>query len=139
MRSTPLAMASYKNLCVRAGRPFSLSSLEPSLTASPSLLSFNASRIPAIPSDLPKKYPTAKGQNDHVVVLRKNRFFAVRVGGLGADEIERILREIVDEVGDVASEEHVGVLTSANRDDWTKVGLRARPLLLLSRSRRVDG
>ena len=52
-------------------------------------LRFNASRIPAIPEDTSIKYPTSNGQNDHVVVLRKNRAFKVRVGGLGVEEIDR--------------------------------------------------
>lgn len=89
--------------------------------------SFNASRIPVIPSDQPKKYPTADGQNDHIIVLRKNRYFEVRVGGLGVDEIERLLNEIVAEVGDDAGKEEIGVLTAANRDVWTKVRRACKP------------
>lgn len=52
------------------------------------IFSFNASRIPTIPSDTSIKYPTANGQNDHVIVLRKNRYFKVKIGGLGAKELD---------------------------------------------------
>ncbi|CED84561.1 Carnitine O-acyltransferase CRAT [Phaffia rhodozyma] len=92
VRVTPLCMDSYKNL-------------------------FNASRIPTIPIDTSKKYPTAKGQNDHVIVLRRNRIFTVRVGGLGVQEIERLFQEVIDTVGDKEGPP-VGLLTSQNRDIW---------------------
>lgn len=92
---------------------------------------FNASRIPQIPSDVPKKYPTTGSQNDHVVVLRKNRYFKVRVGGLGVGEIERLLKEVVEVVGEAEGEE-LGVLTAANRDHFTKVSRTALRFACLS-------
>ncbi|KAL7417765.1 acyltransferase ChoActase/COT/CPT [Mrakia frigida] len=94
VRQTPLDMSAYVNM-------------------------FNASRIPAIPEDTSIKYPTSNGQNDHVVVLRKNRAFKVRVGGLGVEEIDRLFNDVIHTVG--ADEgPAVGLLTSENRDNWTK-------------------
>jgi hypothetical protein len=136
-------MSAYVNMCVC---PTFLRRVFPhsaQLTRSVFLRRFNASRIPQIPEDTSIKYPTSNGQNDHVIVLRKNRMFKVRIGGLGVDEIDRsvILLAVLhrswefadlclafirlfDEVIHVVGADEgpkVGLLTSQNRDVWTKV------------------
>lgn len=99
-------MSAYVNMCVLRGCRW-LVAFSPA-HALLVLLRFNASRIPAIPEDTSIKYPTSNGQNDHVIVLRKNRMFKVRIGGLGVDEIDRSVAHrpailCVDEPADLCS------------------------------------
>jgi hypothetical protein len=84
-------MGSYVNMSVPARR-----SLSPPLDYStlahfthPLPVRFNTSRIPAIPSDTYTRYPSSNGQNDHVIVMRNGRYFKVKVGGLGAEEVDK--------------------------------------------------
>ncbi|KAG5653662.1 hypothetical protein H0H81_011622 [Sphagnurus paluster] len=96
VRGAPLCMESYKWL-------------------------FHASRYPTIPSDTAEKFPVA--QNNHLVVLRKNRFFVVPLVHpttgleLSAAELEVQFRRIVDEAKELGTP--IGALTSDNRDLWT--------------------
>ncbi|KZT11861.1 acyltransferase ChoActase/COT/CPT [Laetiporus sulphureus 93-53] len=95
VRSMPLSMESYKWL-------------------------FHSSRYPVKPSDTARKFdPTT---NNHVVFVRKNKFFKVPLadkGGreLSAAELEAQIEKIISMAG---SEKAVpiGALTSENRDNW---------------------
>lgn len=81
---------------------------------------FNSVRIPEIPLDQAKKYPSA--ENNHVVVLNNGRYFEfeVRHNGqeLSAKEIEAQLEKIVASSPE-STAFPVGALTSQNRDAWT--------------------
>ncbi|MCO5613879.1 hypothetical protein L7F22_068157 [Adiantum nelumboides] len=82
---------------------------------------FNSVRIPEIPLDQAKKYPSA--ENNHVVVLHNGRYFEfeVRHNGqeLSAKEIEAQLEKIVASSPE-STAFPVGSLTSQNRDAWTQ-------------------
>lgn len=94
-KAGPLCMASYKWL-------------------------FNSSRYPVKPSDTARKFDAAK--NNHVVFVRKNKFFEVDLmpGGreLSLSEIEKQVNEIILMAGEAKDEFPVGALTSENRDIW---------------------
>ncbi|KAJ5342610.1 hypothetical protein N7541_011734 [Penicillium brevicompactum] len=79
---------------------------------------FNCCRIPADGEDFPRKYPA--GENQHIVVVRKNQFFKVPlvVDGqqLNVSELEQQFARIY-EIAQPAPP--VGVLTVADRDHWT--------------------
>ncbi|KAJ5339778.1 hypothetical protein N7452_006506 [Penicillium brevicompactum] len=79
---------------------------------------FNCCRIPADGEDFPPKYPA--GENQHIVVVRKNQFFKVPlvVDGqqLNVSELEQQFARIY-EIAQPAPP--VGVLTVADRDHWT--------------------
>ncbi|KAG5353913.1 hypothetical protein C0989_000156 [Termitomyces sp. Mn162] len=96
VRDTPLCMASYKWL-------------------------FHATRFPAIPSDTAAKFDAAA--HNHVVVVRKNRFFVVPLAHpatgaeLSAAELELQFARIRDTAATHGTP--VGALTSDNRDRWT--------------------
>ncbi|BGP15274.1 Carnitine O-acetyltransferase mitochondrial [Rhodosporidiobolus nylandii] len=97
-RKTPLCMSSYKYL-------------------------FNATRLPTAPSDTAKIYDPS--QNEHVVVVRKGRFFEVPVVDekgewLSEKELETLFQQIVDTAGADADPNPLGALTAADRDLWTK-------------------
>ncbi|GAA5892436.1 choline/carnitine O-acyltransferase [Sporobolomyces salmoneus] len=97
-RKTPLCMASYKYL-------------------------FNATRLPTAPSDTAKIYDP--NQNNHVVVVRKNKFFEVPVVDetgewLSEKELETLFKQVVEMAGSEADANPVGALTAADRDVWTK-------------------
>ncbi|GAO15717.1 hypothetical protein UVI_02043540 [Ustilaginoidea virens] len=91
---------------------------------------FNATRIPARPKDYPAKF--AAGENKHIVVIRKNRFFRVphEVGGvqLNAAELESQFNRVYRAAAASAAAPvpPVGALTSENRDVWAD----ARELLV---------
>lgn len=83
---------------------------------------FHAARYPVKPSDTADKFdPKA---NNHIVVLRKNRFFVVPLADasgreFSAAELEAQINNIIAHAG---SERHpipIGALTSDNRDLWT--------------------
>ncbi|KAF5374161.1 hypothetical protein D9615_008834 [Tricholomella constricta] len=82
---------------------------------------FHAARFPAVPSDTATKFPAA--QHNHVVVLRKNRFFVVPLVNpatgleLSAAELELQFTRIVETAA--TSRPPIGALTSDNRDRWT--------------------
>ncbi len=88
------------------------------LTFSPPTHRFGTSRIPVKPSDSFNKYP--REQAEHVIVLRKNRFFKLDTRGRGAREIEAALEQIKQTVGEQEGLA-VGALTSENRDVWAEV------------------
>ena len=82
---------------------------------------FHSSRYPAKPSDTAQKFDHTS--NNHIIVLRKNRFFLVPLADVtgqeySATEIETQLQNIIDYAGSEASSTPVGALTSDNRDIW---------------------
>ncbi|KAF8502529.1 acyltransferase ChoActase/COT/CPT [Gautieria morchelliformis] len=94
-RHIPLAMSSYKWL-------------------------FNSCRYPEKPSDTAKKFDPAR--NNHVVFLRKNKFYEVPIVENGHVLSTAELEAQVENVIQLAGEDKappVGVLTSENRDMWT--------------------
>ncbi|KAF8073434.1 acyltransferase ChoActase/COT/CPT [Lyophyllum atratum] len=96
VRGTPLCMESYKWL-------------------------FHASRYPKIPSDTAAKFSSV--EHNHIVVLRKNRFFVVPLAHpdtgaeLSAAELEEQFTRITQTATTPGTP--VGALTSDNRDHWT--------------------
>ncbi|KIJ54690.1 hypothetical protein M422DRAFT_24596 [Sphaerobolus stellatus SS14] len=94
-RKTPLAMSSYKWL-------------------------FNSSRYPVKPSDTARKFDPAT--NNHVVFIRKNKFYEVPVivdgQALSTAELEAQIEKIIQLAGDEKALP-IGALTSENRDIWT--------------------
>ncbi|KAL5501589.1 CAT2 [Sanghuangporus vaninii] len=97
VRSAPLCMDSYKWL-------------------------FNASRYPAKPADTARKFDPAT--HDHIVFIRKNRFFEVQLTQngrpLGLAELEQQITSIIAEAGQEPDSFPVGILTSENRDTWAE-------------------
>lgn len=77
---------------------------------------FGTSRIPSKPSDTFHKYP--RSETEHVIVMRKNRFFKLDTLNRGAKEIEAALKQIKETVGEQEGLA-VGALTSEDRDVWT--------------------
>ena len=82
---------------------------------------FHSSRYPVKPSDTAHKFDHAT--NNHIIVLRKNRFFLVPLADTtgqeySAAEIEIQLQNIIAFAGSEASPTPVGALTSDNRDIW---------------------
>ncbi|KDE09052.1 hypothetical protein MVLG_00770 [Microbotryum lychnidis-dioicae p1A1 Lamole] len=97
-RKAPLCMASYKYL-------------------------FNATRLPTSPSDSARKYDP--DTHNHVVVIRKNKFYEVPVVDskgefLSEKELELLFKKVVDLAGKDAAAPPVGALTTADRDVWTQ-------------------
>lgn len=82
---------------------------------------FHSSRYPTKPSDTAQKFDPAT--NNHIIVIRKNRFFIVPVADItgheySAAEIEAQLQNIIAYAGSEASPTPIGALTSDNRDLW---------------------
>jgi len=80
---------------------------------------FGTTRMPALPLDKQSFNPESK----HIIVIYKNYFFKVEVYGetgeqLSAEQIQSSLEDIVKMVTDTGPE--IGILTSNNRDDWSK-------------------
>ncbi|GAA5855757.1 hypothetical protein JCM8547_001671 [Rhodosporidiobolus lusitaniae] len=97
-RKTPLWMASYRYL-------------------------FNASRIPQPQVDTAKIYDP--NENNHVVVVRKNKFYEVKVVDekgewLSERELESLFKQVVKQAGQEPDPYPVGALTAADRDLWTQ-------------------
>ncbi|KIP10211.1 hypothetical protein PHLGIDRAFT_66094 [Phlebiopsis gigantea 11061_1 CR5-6] len=107
VRGMPLAMDSYKWL-------------------------FHACRYPVKPSDTARKFDPAK--HNHVVFVRKNKFFQVPLATqdgreLTAAELEAQIEKVIALAGDEKAPP-VGALTSENRDVWADARaalLRASP------------
>lgn len=84
---------------------------------------FHSSRYPAKPSDIAHKFdPTT---HNHVVFVRKNKFFKVPLADnngreLTAAELEAQIDKVIAMAGNDKAVP-VGVLTSENRDNWTDV------------------
>ncbi|KAF9046339.1 acyltransferase ChoActase/COT/CPT [Panaeolus papilionaceus] len=97
VRGAPLCMASYKWL-------------------------FHSCRYPVKPSDTAEKFDPAS--NNHIIVLRKNRFFLVPLSNpttgreFSAAELEAQFENIINYAGDRVAETPIGALTSDNRDLW---------------------
>ncbi|KAG8694261.1 Carnitine O-acetyltransferase mitochondrial, partial [Ceratobasidium sp. 394] len=91
VRTTPLAMSSYKWL-------------------------FNSSRYPVKPSDTATKFDPAT--NNHIVFIRKNRFFEFDVTGLSTADLTSQIQRIIDAAGAESAAYPFGALTSENRDTW---------------------
>ncbi|PPR05370.1 hypothetical protein CVT24_007984 [Panaeolus cyanescens] len=97
VRGAPLCMASYKWL-------------------------FHSCRYPVKPSDIAEKFDPAS--NNHIVVLRKNRFFLVPLSNpttgreFSAAELEAQFEKIIEYAGEKPAETPIGALTSDNRDLW---------------------
>ncbi|KAG8779386.1 Carnitine O-acetyltransferase mitochondrial [Ceratobasidium sp. 428] len=90
-RTTPLCMSSYKWL-------------------------FNSSRYPVKPSDTAHKFDPST--NNHIVFIRKNKFYEFDVTGLSTADLTSQIQRIIDSAGAESAEYPVGALTSENRDTW---------------------
>jgi len=82
---------------------------------------FHSSRYPVKPSDIAQKFDLAT--NNHIIVIRKNRFFVLPLVDItgneySAAEIETQLQNIIAHAGSEPSLTPVGALTSDNRDLW---------------------
>jgi carnitine O-acetyltransferase len=80
---------------------------------------FNASRIPVKPADTFKRYDPSG--NDHVVVLRKNRYYKVNAKGLSVDQLDQAMQDVVRRADKAGEGLGVGSLTAHDRDSWTDV------------------
>ncbi|ETW81552.1 hypothetical protein HETIRDRAFT_156259 [Heterobasidion irregulare TC 32-1] len=101
VRGAPLCMSSYKWL-------------------------FHANRYPVIPSDTAHKFDPKK--YNHVVFVRKNRFFEVQLAHpdgteLSAADLEAQISEVIRLAG-TQEGVPIGALTSENRDIWTNARQR---------------
>jgi carnitine O-acetyltransferase len=84
---------------------------------------FNTCRVPEMPSDTTIIHD--HNVNKHVAVVRKNQFFFFDVldennKPLSTAEIETQLKRIVDAAGSTPDAHPLGILTTENRDTWTK-------------------
>ncbi|KAJ4481958.1 acyltransferase ChoActase/COT/CPT [Lentinula aciculospora] len=84
---------------------------------------FHSSRYPVKPSDIAGKHDPK--ENNHVVFVRKNRFFSVPLAiksdttrEVSAAELEIQIERIIQEAGSEATTIPLGALTSDNRDNW---------------------
>lgn len=79
---------------------------------------FGTCRIPCFPRDELKFHPTS----EHIVVVHKNHFFKVPVtncnGWMKYNEIMKLLEEVMRMTGEAGPA--VGLLTTDNRDSWSK-------------------
>ncbi len=130
VKGKALASSSYKQLCVVLVLLHPSDLVYHSLTLAvffflsllfdtPFLSSFGASRVPATPADIPLTYPPS--QAEHVIVLRKNRFYKIDTRGRGSKELERALNKVVEMSDKDGEGLGLGALTSENRDVWTEV------------------
>jgi carnitine O-acetyltransferase len=81
---------------------------------------FHSSRYPVKPSDVARKYDASA--HNHIVILRKNKFFIVPLidesgKELSAAELEVQIERVIQDAGS-DSALSLGVLTSDNRDIW---------------------
>ncbi|CCA74336.1 probable carnitine O-acetyltransferase, mitochondrial precursor [Serendipita indica DSM 11827] len=83
---------------------------------------FNATRLPTAGSDTAKKYPA--DSHNHVVFIRKNRFYEVPVAidgkELSVADLEALIAKVVAAADKAGAGPAVGALTSDNRDIWTE-------------------
>ncbi|KAJ6621836.1 acyltransferase ChoActase/COT/CPT [Mycena sp. CBHHK59/15] len=82
---------------------------------------FHSSRYPTKPSDTARKFDPAT--HNHVVFVRKNKFFSVPLAHrsgqeLSAAELETQIERVIELAGSTPATP-VGALTSDNRDTWT--------------------
>jgi len=83
---------------------------------------FHSTRYPVKPSDTAEKFDPQT--NNHIIVLRKNRFFVVPLADasgreFSASEIEAQLNNIISHAGSQTHPTPIGALTGDNRDLWT--------------------
>ncbi|KAJ7147145.1 acyltransferase ChoActase/COT/CPT [Mycena crocata] len=83
---------------------------------------FHSSRYPVQPSDTAYKFDPAT--HNHVVFVRKNKFFSVPLvhpsgQELSAAELEIQIERVIEQAGETSGTP-VGALTSDNRDNWTE-------------------
>lgn len=87
------------------------------------MVRFHACRYPVKPSDTAHKFDPTK--HNHVVFVRKNKFFQVPLAALDGRELTAAeLEAQIEKVISLAGEEKaaaVGALTSENRDVWADV------------------
>ncbi|KAF2837378.1 acyltransferase ChoActase/COT/CPT [Patellaria atrata CBS 101060] len=80
---------------------------------------FNCCRLPAKPSDYPKKYDYK--EHPYIIAIRNNQFFKVfhEVDGkqLNTSELEQQFKRIYEKA---ERSPPIGILTSQNRDAWTE-------------------
>jgi len=98
VRQTPLAMSSYKYL-------------------------FNSIRYPVHGCDTAEKFDPEASENQHIVVVRRNKFYEVRVVDesgeiMSEPDLEVQFKRIVEMAGTEADAHPVGALTTENRDVW---------------------
>lgn len=90
-------------------------------------LRFHSCRYPVKPSDTAHKFDPAK--HNHVVFVRKNKFYKVPLSVDGRDLTTAELESQIEKVIAMAGEEKgvpVGALTSENRDVWADVSTGCR-------------
>ncbi|KAI0345883.1 acyltransferase ChoActase/COT/CPT [Trametopsis cervina] len=82
---------------------------------------FHSSRYPVKPSDTARKF--SPSEHNHVVFIRKNRYFKVPLSTPEGRELTAAELEVqIERIIQIAGEEKgipVGTLTSENRDVWT--------------------
>lgn len=84
---------------------------------------FHASRYPVKPFDTAAKFDPKV--NNHIVVIRKNRFYNVPLADafgreLSAADLETQINAVIKMAGSDNNSLPVGVLTSDNRDRWAE-------------------
>ncbi|KDR82388.1 hypothetical protein GALMADRAFT_237669 [Galerina marginata CBS 339.88] len=82
---------------------------------------FHSTRYPVKPVDTAQKFDPKT--NNHIIVLRKNRFYIVPLANasgieFSAAEIEAQLNNIIAHAGSTPQSTPIGALTSDNRDLW---------------------
>jgi carnitine O-acetyltransferase len=83
---------------------------------------FHSSRYPVKPSDTARKFDPKK--NNHIAVIRKNKFFIVPLADasgreLSGAELELQFNRIIEAAGTTPGQYPIGALTGENRDTWT--------------------
>ena len=84
---------------------------------------FNAARVPTSPADVPLAHSK---DNQHIVVLRNDRYFKVDTKGRGKKELAEAFKE-VKRMADGEAGSGLGVLTADDRDVWTEVCVPESP------------
>lgn len=83
---------------------------------------FNNCRMPKKPADYEAIFDPVK--NNHVVVIRKNKFYVIDTNHngkqLSTNELQQQFQRIIDQAGS-GKGLPIGALTSDNRDKWTEV------------------
>ncbi|KAF5360627.1 hypothetical protein D9756_004610 [Leucocoprinus leucothites] len=84
---------------------------------------FHSSRYPVKPSDTAHKFDPK--ENNHIAVIRKNKFFIVPLADasgreLSAAELELQFNRVIAAAGETPDAYPVGALTGDNRDLWTE-------------------
>lgn len=90
-----------------------------------SLRSFHSSRYPTKPSDTARKFDASN--HNHVVFVRKNKFFSVPLADstgreLTAAELEAQIERVIQLAGE-SKTAPIGALSAENRDTWADVRL----------------